>query len=209
MFLAPVAIPFARGFELTAVFCDERLHGPRGGFAERANRLAVDVVGNIPEQIHVFGTTMALPDAVEHLFHPQRAFTAGRALAARLVRVKLRHIERALHDVDRIIEHNNATRTGHRAGFAQRLEIKRHVNLISLQHGHRTASGDDTLQLAPRFQAAAYIINELAHRQFAHLELVIARPFHRAADTHEPRPARAGDAEFLEPRRARSEERRV
>src|SRR5882724_6550116 len=118
------SIPFARGFKFATIFRNEGFYRPGGGFAERANCFAVDVVGDVPQQIHVFGTTMALLDAMEHLLHPQRAFAARRALAARLVRVKLRDVERALHDVDRVIEHDDATRTGHRAGFAQRFEIQ-------------------------------------------------------------------------------------
>src|ERR1035441_3460519 len=96
------------GFEFAAVLCDEGFHRPCGGFAKRANCFTVDVIGDVPQQIHVFGTTVALLDAVEHLLHPQRAFAAGRALAARLVRVKLRDIKRALNDIDRVIKHNDA-----------------------------------------------------------------------------------------------------
>ena len=62
---------------------------------------------------------MTMFDAVEHFLHPQRAFTARCALAAGLVRVKLCDIQRALDDVDRIIEHNDTTRAGHRAGLAE------------------------------------------------------------------------------------------
>ena len=45
MLLRSVAV-LARLLKLAAVFRDEGFHGPRGGFAERADRLAVDVVGN-------------------------------------------------------------------------------------------------------------------------------------------------------------------
>src|ERR1700683_3976502 len=88
----------ARLLKLAAVFGDEGFHGPGGGFTERADRFAVDVVGHVPEQIHVLGAAMAVLDAVEHLLHPQCAFTARRALTAGLVRVKLRDVQRALDD---------------------------------------------------------------------------------------------------------------
>ena len=55
MFLAPVAV-FAGGFKFAAIFCDEGFDGPRDSFAERANCLALDVVGDFPQQIHIFGT---------------------------------------------------------------------------------------------------------------------------------------------------------
>src|ERR1039457_178598 len=73
MLLRSVAV-LACLLKLAAVFRDEGFCGPRGGFAERADRFAVDVVGDVPQQIHVFGATVAVFDAVEHFLHPQRCF---------------------------------------------------------------------------------------------------------------------------------------
>src|SRR5580658_361925 len=61
---------FAGLLKFGAVFRDEGFHGPGGGLAERADRFPVDVVGDVPEQIHVFGAAVAVFDAVEHFLHP-------------------------------------------------------------------------------------------------------------------------------------------
>src|ERR1039458_1896265 len=64
----------ARLLKLAAVLGDEGFHRPGGGFPERTDCFAVDVVGNVPQQVHVLGAAVAVFDAMEHLFHPQRAF---------------------------------------------------------------------------------------------------------------------------------------
>src|ERR1017187_5724503 len=137
--LRSVAV-LARLLEFAAVLGYKGFHRPSGSFAERTDRFAVDVVRNIPQQVHILGAAVAVFDAMEHFLHPQRAFAARRALAARLMRIELRDVERALDDIDRVIQHNHPARARHRAGFAQRLEIERHINLVGLQHGHRAAT---------------------------------------------------------------------
>ena len=57
-------ILLAGGLKFTAVLGDERFHRPRGGLAERADRLAIDVVGHFPQEIDVFGATVPVFDAV-------------------------------------------------------------------------------------------------------------------------------------------------
>src|SRR5208282_3411393 len=79
----------ARLLKLAAILRDEGLHGPRRCFTEGANCLAVDVIGDVPQQIDILRPAMTVFDAVEHFLHPQRAFAARRALAAGLVRVEL------------------------------------------------------------------------------------------------------------------------
>src|ERR1051325_5329676 len=57
-------------FKFTAVLGDEGFHAPGGGVAERADRLAVNVVGDVPKQIHVFGPAVPMLDPMQHLLHP-------------------------------------------------------------------------------------------------------------------------------------------
>ena len=123
-------------FKFAAILGDEGFHGPCGGFAERTNGFAVDVVGDFKKQINIFRTAMTVLDAMEHFLHPQRAFAARRALAAGLVRVKLTDVQGGVHNIDLIGQDNDSAAARHRAGFAERFEIKRHIELIGLEHGH-------------------------------------------------------------------------
>src|SRR5690242_366164 len=52
--------------ELAAEMLDEALHGQRRGIAERADRAALDVVGNVGQQIEILGPAVAVLDAVHH-----------------------------------------------------------------------------------------------------------------------------------------------
>src|SRR6266481_1959906 len=74
------AILVAGLFKFAAVILQERLDRPRGGFAERADRLAVDVVGDLEQQIDVLRSAVACLDTMEHFLHPKRAFPAWCAL---------------------------------------------------------------------------------------------------------------------------------
>src|SRR5436190_19395889 len=92
------AILVAGLFKFAAVIFQERFDRPRGGFAEGADRFAVDVVGDLEQQINILGSAVAGFDAVEHFLHPERALAAGRALAAAFVGVKLGDVERRVDD---------------------------------------------------------------------------------------------------------------
>ena len=70
--------------ELVAEVLDEALHGPRGRVAERADRVAFDLVRDVDEHVDVGLRALAVDDSREHAVHPARAFAARRALAARL-----------------------------------------------------------------------------------------------------------------------------
>src|SRR5258706_5232041 len=70
------AILVAGLFKFAAIIFQERLDRPRGGFAEGADRFAVDVVGDLKQKINVLRTPMTFFDAVEHFLHPKRAFPA-------------------------------------------------------------------------------------------------------------------------------------
>jgi len=69
-------------FKLVFEFADEALHRPRAGFAERADGFPGDVVGDIGEQRDVVRMAATRGEPVGDLLHPERAFAAGRALAA-------------------------------------------------------------------------------------------------------------------------------
>src|SRR5512143_1398569 len=65
--------------ELAAEMLDEALHGHRGRIAERADRAAHDVVGDVRQHVEVLGSPGALLDPVHHPPQPAGALAARRA----------------------------------------------------------------------------------------------------------------------------------
>src|ERR1043166_577267 len=104
MSLTVSAMFLASLLKLTAVLRHECFDWPRGGFTERANRFAVDVVGHVPEQVHIFRAPVTGVHAMEHLLHPERPLPARCALAAGLVGEKLRDVQRALRSEEHTSE---------------------------------------------------------------------------------------------------------
>src|SRR2546423_9343781 len=74
--------------ELFWKFFDETLCRPRARFAKRANGAPGNVVADRLQCARIFCYAAAAQHALGDFFHPKRAFTARRALAARFVSVK-------------------------------------------------------------------------------------------------------------------------
>src|SRR5215831_20139627 len=70
--------------ELVAEVLQEALHGPRGRVAERADRMAFDLVRDVDEHVEIGLRALPLRDPREHAVEPARTLAARRALAARL-----------------------------------------------------------------------------------------------------------------------------
>src|SRR4029077_7988383 len=77
------------GDPLVVPLVEVALHRPHGEIAERAKRLALDPVADLPQQVEVVGLTVAALDLLEDLYQPARPLAAGRALPAGLVLVEL------------------------------------------------------------------------------------------------------------------------
>src|SRR5579862_5591951 len=89
--------------ELGAEVADQALDRPRGGVAERADRVAFHFLSHFLEEIDLLGARIALLHAGEHAPHPARALAAGRALAAALMLVEIGKTLDRLHDVGRLV----------------------------------------------------------------------------------------------------------
>src|SRR4029079_15264653 len=105
----------------------QALHRPCRRIAERADRMALDLVGNIKKHIDLalFGPSSG--HALEHPPHPARSLPARGALAARLMlveigdaRYRLDHVRRFVHDDDRCC-------TETRLQVAQAVEVERAI----------------------------------------------------------------------------------
>src|SRR6476469_1907210 len=83
--------------ELAAEMFDEALDRQRRGVAQRADRAALDVVGDGRQHVDVLGPARAVLDAIDHSPQPAGAFAARRALAARFLEIEVRQPQQALH----------------------------------------------------------------------------------------------------------------
>src|SRR5690606_22162116 len=66
----------------------EALHRPRGGVAERADRVSLDLVRDVDQHVEIRASAFTVDDSAQHAVHPARALAARGALAAGLRRVE-------------------------------------------------------------------------------------------------------------------------
>src|SRR5262249_59761498 len=78
-------------FDDMTEMADEALNRPCGGIAQRANRVALDLIGYIEKHIDLPLLRTAFGHAGENAPHPAGTLAAGRTLATRLLLVKSRH----------------------------------------------------------------------------------------------------------------------
>ena len=145
------AAPFAHvRLELGAEVLHRRQRRRRRGVAERAQRLADDVVADADQQVDVAHLPFAALDPGEDLEQPVAALAARRALAARLVLVEMQQVARRPHHAGRLVHHDDAGRAEHRPRLRHVVEAGRDVELIGQQDRHRRSAGDDRLELMRR-----------------------------------------------------------
>src|SRR3546814_5666565 len=68
----------------------QALDRPGRGVAERADGMALDLIGHIEQRVDLVELGIAAHQAGHHAPHPAGALAAGRALAAALVHVEVR-----------------------------------------------------------------------------------------------------------------------
>src|SRR5690349_3418534 len=74
-----------RFIKILSVTFNARDHSHRGEFTKRAQTFALDLFGDIQQQINIGFGTMTCMNALSDIRHPICAFTTGRALAAGLM----------------------------------------------------------------------------------------------------------------------------
>ncbi len=70
------------------------LHGPCGGVAQRADRVPLDLLGQLPHHVDLGRLRLAIHETPHHLVEPIAALTTGRALQdkrGRLAKGKVPH----------------------------------------------------------------------------------------------------------------------
>src|ERR1051325_127360 len=123
-------------FEIFGESLNRRLNGPTRSIAQRAKRLALDVVAEIEHQLRVLETTATVIDPFENFHEPVSAFTTRRTPPARLVFIKLSQIFRRLEDVTRLVHHDEPTRAHTRSSRNESFVIHAHIFADDLIGAH-------------------------------------------------------------------------
>ena len=190
-------------------FFTRRQRRRRRGVAERAQRLADDVVADADEQIDVAHLAFAVLDPREDLEQPVAAFAARRALAARLVLVEVQQVLRRPHHAGGLVHDDDARRAQHRSGLGHVVEGRGDVELIGQQDRHRRAAGDDRLELVAVADAAGELRSKISSRSVVFIDASkVPGLLHVAADAEQLRAAVLLGAERREPLRAIGQDRR-
>ena len=87
------------GARSRAEMADQSLDRPGRGIAQRADRVALDLAGDLLQHVDFLDPRLAAHQALHDAIHPARALAAGRALAAALMHVEVREAaDRLDHD---------------------------------------------------------------------------------------------------------------
>ena len=77
-------------FHLSSEILDESLHRPSCGVSESTNSMTFNLIGELLEHVNLCEVSVSLLYALQNVNHPTGSLSAGSALTAALVLVKLR-----------------------------------------------------------------------------------------------------------------------
>ena len=86
---------------------DQALDRPGGGVAQRADRVAFDLLGDVVEIVDLVDLGIAFAQPLHHPPHPAGALAAGRALAAGFMLIEIRDAADRADDVGGLVHHNH------------------------------------------------------------------------------------------------------
>src|SRR4030095_105779 len=142
--------------------------------AKRTDGVAHDIVADVENKTEIALVALALFSAAKNLFHPVTAFAARAALTARLMGEKTRKVPRGPNHAGGIVHHNDPARAEQTScrldGFIVEIYF---LQLVRAQHRHRTATGNDPLELSAVGHAAAIFVKKF-HEWIAHLQFIDA-----------------------------------
>src|SRR6516164_1948411 len=146
---------------------DQALDRPRRGIAERADGVALDLLGDLKQHVDLALVRAALGHAAENPPHPPRSLAARGALATALMLVEIGDARNRPDQVVRLVLDNDGGGSETGAQLAKAVEIHRRVDdLLGRHHAHRGATRDDGLQIIPATpDAAAVTLDQLPERK--------------------------------------------
>jgi hypothetical protein len=153
-------------FSISGGNADQALDRPGRRVAERADRVAFDLLGHVEQHVDLALLGAALGHALHHAPHPAGALAARRALAAALVLVEIGQPRDRLDDVGRLVHHDHRRRAEARASAcaASRNPSGNRRSAAGTQR-HRRAAGDDRQQIVPAAAHAAAMRSRSASRK--------------------------------------------
>eukprot|EP00227_Mantoniella_beaufortii_P011202 CAMPEP_0197590548 /NCGR_PEP_ID=MMETSP1326-20131121/11475_1 /TAXON_ID=1155430 /ORGANISM="Genus nov. species nov., Strain RCC2288" /LENGTH=441 /DNA_ID=CAMNT_0043155651 /DNA_START=195 /DNA_END=1517 /DNA_ORIENTATION=- len=184
--LAGGALRVDAALELGAEVADEALHGPGRGVAQRADGVALDLLGELLQHVDLLQPRVALLHALHDGVQPPRALTAGRALAAGLVLVEVGEARDGVHHVGALVHDDDGG--GAEAGLRGLERVEVHEHLLAHLLGderHGGAAGDDAQQVVPAAAHAPRVLLDQLLQRDAHLLLHRARVVDVPADAEQ------------------------
>src|SRR5262249_25829166 len=115
--------------ELGTELRDEGARRHRGAVGEGADGVALNVVGQLQQEVDVARGGPAVLETAEYPIEPASPLTAWRALAARLVVEELDQVVERPHHAHRVVHHHDAGGAEKGAGLLDRVHVHRHVDL--------------------------------------------------------------------------------
>src|SRR4051812_40353202 len=127
---------------------DEALDRPGGRIAQRADSVALDLLGDVEQLIDIRYLRVAFAQPLHHAPHPPGALAARGALAATLMLVEIADAADRADDVGRLV--HDDYRRGAEAGteHLQPVEVHRRVHdLFGRNQRNRRTAGNDGQQV--------------------------------------------------------------
>ena len=145
--------------------------------------MALDLLGDVVQQVDLAELGVAPADPDQHAPQPAGALAARRALAARFVHVELGQPRDRRDHVGRGVHHDHGGGAEAALHVAQRIEVHQHVVADRLRdQRHRGAARDDREQVAPAAAHAPGVLVDQLPQRDAHRLLDRARLVHVARD---------------------------
>mmetsp|Transcript_23146 Transcript_23146/g.39560 ORF Transcript_23146/g.39560 Transcript_23146/m.39560 type:complete len:114 (-) Transcript_23146:11-352(-) len=95
--------------DLAPEVLDQPLDRPGRRITQRADRVALDLLGHVQQHIDLLDLCLAAHQPVHHAHHPAGAFAAGGTLAAGLMLIELREPPDRFDDIGAFVHHDDGS----------------------------------------------------------------------------------------------------
>src|SRR5216684_6347603 len=185
-------------FKFAAPFVYDRHRWDRRRIAQRTERPAQHVLGQVLDVVDVLLQPAAVVEARERLLQPVRAFAARNTPAATFVLVELHNAQGKFDHASLVVEHDHAAGAQELSALAEGIKV--HVHLVGFfggEHERRRTARDHGFELASVGNSAADLVNHLLQR-ISQRKFVNSRLIDVSAQAEEARSAILGRAKFGE-----------